>query len=382
MLIQPHGNILVNTISSGSLEWTYSIRVSEMIESDIYNIWYGVYSPLDGFLGKSDFMSVLENMRLSDNTVWPIPIVLDISKTQKDEIKSKWHETISLVSESSWNIVAVLHVGEIYGYDKELFAQKVFWTIDKEHPGVWYIYEREEFLISGKIEVMQDVVLDEVCSPYWFTPKELRQKFEEKKWTKVVAFQTRNPPHRSHEYLQKCALENCDGLLIHPVVWKKKKGDFNDDYILWAYNILTQKYYKEDTTLLSVLPITMRYAGPREAVLHAIIRQNFGCSHMIVWRDHAGVGDYYGTYDAQNIFDQFSKEDLQIEVLKYEHAGYCNICEEVTSNKTCPHGGEYKLFISGTKIREKIKNKEPMPNEFIRKEVLDFLEEGDTQFVN
>ena len=382
MIIQPHWGQLINRISTNDNENLFTIVVSEIVESDVYNIWYGIYSPLTWFLGEKDFHSVLKDIRLSNGTAWPIPIVLDISAAEKQEIESNNHSKIALKSSTTGNIIATLSVWEIYSYEKDDFSQAVFTTTDIAHPWVAYVQELQEFLISGEIEVHTEVSLDTDIASYWKSPEQTRADFEKNKWEKVVAFQTRNPPHRSHEYLQKCALENCDGLLIHPVVGKKKSWDFNDDYILWAYEILTKKYYKEDTTYLSVLPIVMRYAGPREAVLHAIMRQNFGCSHMIVWRDHAGVGDYYGTYDAQNIFDNFSKAELEIEILRYEHAGYCSICEEVTSNKTCPHGASDKLFISGTKIREKIKNKDPMPNEFIRKEVLDFLEEGETQFVD
>lgn len=382
MLIQPHGGLLKNNFCKTIPKIQFTISVWENIESDIYNLWNWVYSPLDWFMWKSDMLSVLNYMKLEDWTVWSIPIILDISQEEKNIIEKEKKSIIGLQSNKSWEVIASLEVGEIYSFDKSEFAQKVYTTKDKQHPGVQMVFEMQDYLISGKITLHKELRFDDYCQPYWLTPKNLREEFISKGWSKIVAFQTRNPPHRSHEYLQKCALENCDGLLIHPVIGKKKTGDFNDDYILGAYEVLTEKYYKADTTLLSVLPITMRYAWPREAILHAIIRQNFWCSHMVVWRDHAGVGDYYGTYDAQNIFDNFSKDELQIEILKYEHAGYCSICEEVTSNKTCPHGAEYKLFISGTKIREKIKNKEPMPNEFIRKEVLDFLEDWETQFVD
>jgi len=381
MLIDPHGWKLVDLYSTEKIETNYNLNISEIIESDIYNIWLWIYSPLEWFLWKKDLKSVLDNFRLTNWTVWPIPIVLDISEVNKNEIEKNEYKTISLISKD-WYEIAVLYVDEIYKYDKEDFCEKIFWTNDIEHPWVWHIYSLNNFFISWKIVLTKKIDLENIYLPYWNNPSELRKQFEKKKWNKIVAFQTRNPPHRSHEYLQKCALENCDWLLVQPVIWKKKKWDFHDNYILWAYDILIKKYYKEDTTMLSVLPIVMRYAWPREAVLHAIIRQNFWCSHIIIWRDHAWVGDYYWTYDAQNIFDQFTKDELKIEILKYEHAWYCNICEEVTSNKTCPHWAEYKLFISGTKIRDKIKNKDPMPNEFIRKEVLDFLEDWNDQFIN
>jgi len=382
MLIPAHWWNLVNRTQAKKHDISFTIQLSEIKQSDVYNISYGMYSPLDWFMNQADMQSVLDNLRLENGTVWPIPIVLDITQEEKDRIERENITTIGLTSYETGEVIANLEVGDIFTFDKNEFAEKVYTTTDIGHPWVQMVFEMDDYLISWKIFLYDELILDNHCQPYWLKPQDLREEFISKWWEKVVAFQTRNPPHRSHEYLQKCALENCDGLLIQPVVGKKKSWDFNDDYILWAYEVLTEKYYKPDTTLLSVLPITMRYAGPREAVLHAIIRQNFGCSHMIVGRDHAGVGDYYGTYDAQNIFDQFSKDELQIEILRYEHAGYCSICEEVTSNKTCPHWAEYKLFISGTKIREKIKNKDPMPNEFIRKEVLDYLEEGNTQFVN
>ncbi len=379
MLITPHGWKLVSLETKASSDTSYEITISDDIIVDLNNISNGTYSPLNWFLKKDDFENVVENMRLANGTIWSIPIVLDINQDEKNDLDT-WAVQYVLLKDTQWNGVAILKNEEIYSYDKDSFASNVFGTTDTAHPWVQRVYDMKDYLIGGELFLLDGYKFPQ-NGELSYTPSEVRNMFEEKWWETVVAFQTRNPPHRSHEYLQKCALENCDGLLIHPVVGKKKTWDFMDKYILGAYKILTDKYYKKDTTLLSTLPIVMRYAWPREAVLHSIMRKNYGCSHIIVGRDHAGVGDYYGTYDAQNIFKNFTHEEMGINVLGYEHAGYCTICEEVTSNKTCPHGYEDKVLISGTKLRAKIKAKEPVPNEFIRKEVLDFLVSGDDQFV-
>lgn len=316
-------------------------------------------------------------MRLKNWTIWPIPIVLDISKNEKINIE-KNKLTQILLKDKNDKKIAVLKNIEIYDYCKKNFAQSIYKTNCENHPWINYIYNLDDFLIWWKIEIIEDIIIEK---QNFFSPEKTRKIFQEKGWKTVVAFQTRNPPHVSHEYLQKCALESCDWLFINPVVWKKKKWDFKDKYILWAYKLLIKNYFKSDHAHLSTLPISMKYAWPREAILHAIIRQNFWCSHIIIGRDHAGIWDYYWTYDAQNIFDFLWEKDINIKVLKYENAWHCCICNTVTTNKTCPHSDEDKMHISWTKVREKIKNKEILPSSFMRKEISEYLIEWNDQFV-
>lgn len=344
---------------------------------DLHNISNWTYSPLKWFLRKDDFLSVMVSMRLVNWNVWPIPIVLDISEDEKKEIENLNSNEI-LLKNSNWQNLAILKNIEIYDYSKKDFSNYVFWTNELEHPWVKMVYDLKEYLIWWDIEIIWEINLN---LEKYNSPKQNRKIFDNKWWDTVVAFQTRNPPHVSHEYLQKCALEWCNWLFINPVIWKKKKWDFKDNYILWAYEILIKNYYKKESVHLWTLPLTMKYAWPREAVLHAIIRQNFGCTHMIVGRDHAWVWEYYGTYDAQNIFDNFKEWELKIKILKYENAWFCSICNTVTTNKSCPHPNEYKIHISGTEVRKRIQNKEVLPGDFMRKEISEYLIEWEKQFV-
>ncbi len=381
-LITPHWGQLKNLNTKQEINAQYTIKVNKDIETDIYNLGCWIYSPLEWFLNQQDFESVLDNMQLTNNTLWPIPIVLDISWEDKENINKTKPENI-LITNTEDNPIAYLEPEDIYNYDKSKYAYNIFGTTDENHPGVKDVFEKENFLIGWRIKTIQNNPLakDPDIWKYYLTPEQTREKFKQNKWEKVVAFQTRNPPHRSHEYLQKCALQGCDGLFINPVIWKKKKGDFKDKYIMGAYEILIDDYYNKNHTHLGILPLTMKYAWPKEAVLHAIIRQNFGCSHMIVGRDHAGVWDYYGSYEAQEIFNKISEDKLEINILKYEHAGYCTKCWELTSNKTCPHPNKDKVLFSGTQIREKMQNKEKIPEEFMRKEVSNYLIQQNDQFV-
>ncbi|MBS8121463.1 sulfate adenylyltransferase [Candidatus Vampirococcus lugosii] len=382
-LIEAHGKKLINLKNGKIINSNYEIQVNKEIETDIYNLGSGIYSPLEGFLCKNDFESVINRMELSDGTLWPIPIVLDINFKQKEEIEQKKPKYI-LIKNSNKKSIALLKIKEIFEYDKEKYIKSIFGTNDIKHPGVKNILKKEKFLIGGEIQTFEENPLSNNFNigKYYLTPEQTRKKFIEKGWEKIVAFQTRNPPHRSHEYLQKCALQGCDGLFINPVIGEKKTGDFKDEFIIGSYEILIQNYYNQKNTQLGLLPLTMKYAGPKEAVLHAIIRQNFGCSHIIVGRDHAGVGDYYGTYEAQEIFNKIDSNKLKIQVLKYEHAGYCKKCKEVTSNKTCPHSSDDKILISGTKLRDKIKKYEEIPDEFMRKEISNYILENKDQFIN
>ncbi len=342
---------------------------------DVKNIARGVYSPLTGFLKKDNFQKVVSKMRLSDGTVWPIPIVLDISKEDFQRIKK---EKDVLLTDCHAKPIALLEDIEIYPYNKDFFAQGVFGTRDRNHPGVKEVYKMREFLIGGDIKL-----LDETREPfpeYNFSPKETRKAFQKRGWKSVVAFQTRNVPHRGHEFLQKTALKEVDGLFIQPVIGKKKIDDFKDEYILISYEILINKYYPNNRTSLGILPLKMRYAGPREAIFHALIRKNFGCTHFIVGRDHAGIGDYYGPFDAQNIFDNFKKEEIDINILKYPEVVYCLQKKMHTFIDQCPPAE--RLSFSGTKIREQIKSKENPPSYFMRPEVFSFLAQSRNAFVD
>lgn len=374
MLPSPHGKASLQEYYIHSLlETDEDIHISETAEYDLYNIASGAYSPLSGFLWHDDFVRVCEEMCLADGTLWPIPIILDIDTSGADRIRKSKKKILWLRSRLNGGIVGFIHVDEIYPFDKSLFCQKVYGTLDTSHPGVAAVEKMGDFLISWKVQAYRTSRFADGVETYHHSPRALRAIFEEKWWNRIVAFQTRNPPHRSHEYIQKCALEQMDGLLIHPVVGRKKSWDFHDECILWAYETLMSRYYREDRTILGILPIIMRYAWPREAVLHAIVRQNYGCSHMIVGRDHAGVWDFYDRYAAQRIFDTIGANDLQIQILRYQDASYCNVCGQLTTEKTCPHGDEHKVSISGTKIREKISTGWEIPETFMRREVVDFL---------
>lgn len=355
----------------------FKLKANNDIIHDAINIYNGVYAPLTGFLREKDFKSVVENMRLASGEIWSIPIVLDISEEEKNKISGA--EEIILTNENG-KARAVLADIEIYPYDKKEFAEKVFGTTDEDHPGVKEVMGMGEFLVGG--DVVKIFGEERIFSDYHFTPEETKNIFKDKGWKTIVAFQTRNVPHRSHEFLQKKALAEVDAIMIHPVIGKKKPGDFTDEAILESYKILLEKYYPKEKSFLNILPIKMRYAGPREAVMHALIRRNYGCTHMIIGRDHAGVGNYYGSYDAHNLFDQFKKDELGIEILKFENVSHCHACNELKMDGDCEHGNEHKFSISGTKMREMIKNGEVLPEELIRREISEFLINHPNPFVD
>ena len=336
---------------------------------EIKNLANGVYAPLKGFVKQADFQSILDKMRLVSGGIWPIPITLDIDTPEIEK-------DVLLVAENGEEI-ALLKNTEVYPNSKEEFAKKVFRTTDEAHPGVKKVYEMGNYFVGGEIELLTHPHMEANT----LLPHEVKAEFNKRNWNTIVAFQTRNPPHRSHEYLQKAALEHVDGLFINPVIGEKKKGDFQDEAIFGAYEKLVQHYYHPEKVFLGGLSLRMRYAGPREAVLHALIRKNFGCTHFIVGRDHAGVGDYYGTYDAQNIFKEFDENELGIKVFALEHAAYCKACEGVASLKSCPHHQTDWVLLSGTKVREKFQNKEEIPVEFMRPEVVEYLKEFENPFV-
>jgi sulfate adenylyltransferase len=321
-------------------------------------------------MGQADYESVVKDMRLADGVLWPIPIVLPVSHSQAESIAIG--DKIALVATDTDEIMATMSVSEKYSYDKESEAQNVFCTTDEAHPGVKKIVEQGEVYLGGPVEVFSEGEYPEIY-PEYARPEETRALFVEKGWNTVAAFQTRNPIHRSHEYLTKVAMEVCDGVLIHPVVGKLKAGDIPADIRMKCYQAMLDNYYKPENTVLKVYPMEMRYGGPREAILHAIIRQNFGCSHMIIGRDHAGVGNYYGPFDAQDIFDKLKPGDIHLKPLKLDWTFWCNKCEAIVSTKTCPHGNDDHLMISGTKLRDMLANGERPPVEFGRPEVIDIL---------
>jgi sulfate adenylyltransferase len=347
----------------------------------------GAFSPLEGFMNKKDYESVLNNMRLSNGVVFPIPITLAVSEDVAKNLKEgedvllvqRSAKSVERITNNDEQILGILHLEEKYKYNKEEEAKKVFRTTDIKHPGVSYLYSRGDVYLAGKVSVFENrSTLSVQCSTndfskYYFTPSQTREIFKEKGWKTVVGFQTRNPIHRAHEYIQKCALEIVDGLFIHPIVGEVKEDDIPADVRMRCYEVLLENYYPKDRVLLCVNPAYMRYAGPREAIFHAIVRKNYGCTHFIVGRDHAGVGNYYGPFDAQHIFDEFKSEELEIIPLFFDNSFYCKKCGNMASSKTCPHPSSEHFSLSGTKVRELLKEGEIPPSEFTRPEVADIL---------
>jgi sulfate adenylyltransferase len=330
----------------------------------------GALSPLRGFQGESDYRSVLETMHLADGLPWAIPVVLSLTDDEAKRLGGA--DAVALAVAEGADPIAVLRITEIFKRDKQQEAISVYRTDDEAHPGVRAVYDAGDFCAAGELEVLQLPSHDDFVE-YRLTPAQTRAEFVRRGWRTVVGFQTRNPIHRAHEYIQKCALEIVDGLLVHPLMGATKSDDVPPDVRMQCYEALFAGYYPKDRAMVSIFPAAMRYAGPREAIWHAIARKNYGCTHFIVGRDHEGVGDYYGTYDAQQIFEEFEPGELGILPLKFEHSFWCNACEGMASPKTCPHGEETRISLSGTKVREMLRNGERPPMEFSRPEVADIL---------
>jgi sulfate adenylyltransferase len=371
-LIKPHGGKLVDREVTGPARERLIQAAADMAVlrlnardiSELEMISIGAYSPLQGFLDRSDYNSVCVRMRLTNGVAWPIPVTLSITNEQASTFRQ--FEDVALYQDD--HLLAVLHLAEKYRYDKEREAELVYRTTDTAHPGVRTLYDQGAWLLGGKVSLVNRP-LNPAFPVYRRDPAETRALFHERGWRRVVAFQTRNPVHRAHEYIQKCALEIADGLLLHPLVGETKADDVPADVRLESYEAILANYYPAARTILSILPAAMRYAGPREAVFHALIRKNYGCSHFIVGRDHAGVGNYYGTYDAHRIFDEFEPEELGITPLFFDHTFYCRSCGAMASNKTCPHETAEHVTLSGTKVREMLSVGQVPPVEFTRPEV-------------
>ena len=376
-MIRPHGGELVNRyIKKKNIDVKDYPRfdITTNTSEDILNIANGIFSPLEGFLCKNDLINILNEKRLENDTPWTIPILLDFDK---NKIKGVQEGDTILLTNKNTGVTSLLDIEEIQSYNKKSLAEAVYKTNDINHPGVANIYNMKEKLIGGKIRLIESKVRE--FDKYNLTPKETRFLFKEKGWREIVAFQTRNPPHIGHEYVQKTALTFVDGLFINPIIGKKKTGDFKDDVILASYETLMKYYYLKKRAVMSILRTSMKYAGPREAIHHAIMRKNFGCTHFIVGRDHAGVGNYYGPYDAHEIFSEFP--DLGIIPLFFRSFSRCTKCDSVVNDKICPHDQKYHINFSGKKIRELLRNGQIPSEDMMRKEVAETILKFDKPFV-
>jgi sulfate adenylyltransferase len=378
-LIKPHGGHLINREISG-VEREQLIEASTNRQglqlnarqvADLEMIANGAYSPLEGFMNSADYNLVCSQMRLANGLAWSIPVTLAVTDDQASLLES--FQDVALYQGD--HLLAILHLSEKFLYDKEREAELVYRTTDATHPGVRALYDQGDWLLGGKISLLNRP-LSPSFPQFRRDPAEIRALFCERGWRRVVAFQTRNPVHRAHEYIQKCALEIADGLLLHPLVGETKSDDLSADVRMESYQTILAGYYPSARTVLAIMPAAMRYAGPREAIFHALIRKNYGCSHFIVGRDHAGVGNYYGTYDAHHVFDEFEPEELDITPLFFDHTFYCRLCDGMASSKTCPHPTDNHVTLSGTKVREMLAAGEVPPAEFTRPEVAQVLIEA------
>ncbi|MGF1938080.1 MAG: sulfate adenylyltransferase [Nostoc sp. ChiQUE02] len=371
--IAPHGGQLVNRIATSEqraeflskADFLPRVQLDDRAVSDVEMIAIGAFSPLTGFMNQEDYDRTVTEMRLANGLVWSIPITLSVS----EEVASPLQEGgLIRLDNSRGEFIGVLQLTQKYHYDKTREARNVYRTDDAKHPGVQVLYNQGTVHLAGDIWLLQREPHPQFPT-YQIDPAASRQMFKDKGWKTIVGFQTRNPIHRAHEYIQKCALETVDGLFLHPLVGATKEDDIAADVRMRCYEILLEHYYPLERVTLAINPAAMRYAGPREAIFHALVRKNYGCTHFIVGRDHAGVGDYYGTYDAQYIFDEFALSELGIVPMKFEHAFYCTRTKQMATSKTSPSKLEERIHLSGTKVREMLRRGELPPPEFSRPEV-------------
>ncbi len=378
-LIPPHGGTLKPLLLEGEAlqqemekaQTLPQVRLTSRETSDLIMLGLGAFSPLDGFMRENDYKTVVTDMLMADGTLWPIPITLSVPKEQADTLKIG--SEVALIDDETGTLMGSMAVEEKYTYDKKHEAKHVFRTDEEAHPGVAKIYAQHDVYLGGPVKVFSELHYPQEFGEYYARPAETRRIFAEKGWKTIAGFQTRNPIHRSHEFVTKIAMEVTDGLFIHPLVGKLKPGDIPADVRMKCYEVLLENYYPRDNVVLKVYPMEMRYGGPREAVLHAIFRQNFGCTHLIIGRDHAGVGNYYGPFDAQKIFEEIPEGKLHIRPIMIDWTFWCYKCDGMASMKTCPHGKEDRLLISGTKLREMLARGERPPKEFSRPEVVEIL---------
>jgi len=375
-LVPPHGSKKLKTLALHGSERKSELKKAESLPrlmcssrefGDVVMLGIGGFTPLDGFMNRADWQSVCDNMTLKNGLFWPIPITLSTNdKTIKED------QEVAIVYEKTNEIIATMVITEKYTIDKEHECNTVYKTTDMEHPGVVLVMSQGEYNLAGPIKVLSDGGFPSQYGNLYMTPSETRAYFDNKGWSSIAAFQTRNPMHRSHEYLAKIAIEICDGVMIHSTLGELKPGDIPAEVRSEAISTLIENYFVDNTVLQSGYPLDMRYAGPREALLHALFRQNYGCSHLIVGRDHAGVGDYYGPFDAHNIFDEID-DGLVTQPLKIDWTFWCNKCAGMSSMKTCPHSHEDRLLLSGSKLRHLLSENLDVPENFSRPEVLEIL---------
>ena len=375
-LVPPHGSKKLKTLALHGSERKSELKKAESLPrlmcssrefGDVVMLGIGGFTPLDGFMNRADWQSVCDNMTMKNGLFWPIPITLSTNdKTIKED------QEVAIVYEKTNEIIATMVITEKYTIDREHECNTVYKTTDMEHPGVVLVMSQGKYNLAGPIKVLSDGGFPSQYGNLYMTPSETRAYFDNKGWSSIAAFQTRNPMHRSHEYLAKIAIEICDGVMIHSTLGELKPGDIPAEVRSEAISTLIENYFVDNTVLQSGYPLDMRYAGPREALLHALFRQNYGCSHLIVGRDHAGVGDYYGPFDAHNIFDEID-DGLVTQPLKIDWTFWCNKCAGMSSMKTCPHSHEDRLLLSGSKLRHLLSENLNVPDNFSRPEVLEIL---------
>lgn len=379
-LVAPHGNetLKILLLAGSDLEQAKQkavdlpqVKISSREVGDLIMLGIGGFTPLDGFMGQADWQGVCDNMTLANGVFWPIPITLSVAQATADGIET--NSEIALVDGETGELMGSMTVTEKYTIDKAHECETVFKTTDEAHPGVKMVMAQGEVNLAGPVKVFSQGEFPEKYRDTYMTPTQTRELFEQKGWSTVAAFQTRNPMHRSHEYLAKIAIEICDGVMIHSLLGKLKPGDIPADVRQDAIGTLIDNYFVENTVVQSGYPLDMRYAGPREALLHALFRQNYGCSHLIVGRDHAGVGEYYGPFDAHHIFDEIPQDALITQPLRIDWTFWCNKCGTMASMKTCPHEAADRVLVSGTKLRKALSEGEAVPDNFSRPEVLAVL---------